>query len=60
MAYYILYPRDWRKDVKILTKKPSPRVWTRKGYGFAEGPLRTKQDVRNRLGQMNRSVPPSF
>ena len=53
MAYYILYPSrtGGKKLVKLVTKKPEKPV---KGYGFAEGPLRTLKDVEYRLNAMNK------
>jgi len=56
MAKYILYKRNSKK-VKIISKRPSEKVWSKKGYGFAEGPLKTNKDVCNRLGMMNREIP---
>lgn len=49
MAYYILYPKNQSKKVKVITHKPM-RPW--KGYGFAEGSLRTIADVKHRLNAM--------
>ena len=49
MAWYILYPKQGVKKRCALRKtKPSPV----KGYGFAEGPLRTLEDVSHRLNAM--------
>ena len=50
MAYYILYPKDKRKKVRVVTKRPT-RAW--RNYGFAEGPMGTIKDVKHRLNQMN-------
>jgi len=56
MEKFILYKRNSR-EVKVINKKPSEKEWQKKGYGFAEGPFRTNQDVCNRLGMMNRIIP---
>ncbi len=50
MAYYILYPKDKKAKVKVIDHKPQ-RPW--KGYGFAEGPLKTLKDVGHRLNAMS-------
>lgn len=50
MAYYILYPKDKRKNVRVVVKRPV-RAW--KNYGFAEGPLSTIKAVKQRLNAMN-------
>lgn len=49
MTYYILYPKNQANKIKVITHKPT-RPW--KGYGFAEGPLRTIKDVAHRLNAM--------
>ena len=51
MAYYILYPKNKTKQVKIVTKRPSPTK--AKGFGFAEGSFKTKKAVKTRLNWMN-------
>jgi hypothetical protein len=52
MPYYILYPKDHKKDVKIMNKKPSARG-NSKTFGFAEGPLKNKEKVCSRLNMMD-------
>ena len=50
MAYYIRYPHDRSKKVKVVARKP---VRAGKLGGFAEGPLKTKSAVTYRLNAMN-------
>ncbi len=49
MPYYILYPSNQSKKVKVIDHRPA-RPW--KEYRFAEGPLRTIADVAHRLNAM--------
>ena len=51
MAWYILYPKrgGTKKRCALRKTKPTPV----KGYGFAEGPLGTLDDVTHRLNAMN-------
>lgn len=50
MAWYILYPkRGEKRRVALRKTKPIKPV---KGFGFAEGPLRTLDDVSHRLNAM--------
>jgi hypothetical protein len=53
MAYYILYPKNRNESVKIVHKRPRADY---RRYGFAEGPLKSKQAVCTRLNQMNVSA----
>mgnify|MGYP001578248556 FL=1 len=50
MAYYILYPKDQSKPVKVISKRPRR---PHKNFGFAEGSFKTKQKVIYRLNMMN-------
>ena len=50
--YYIMYPRNKRKKVSVVTKRPDPTMHGVR-YGFAEGPLATIISVKRRLNQMN-------
>jgi len=59
LAYYILYKRG-SNSVKIVTRKPDPSAWKRRGFGFAEGPFYTKREVVARLLWMDRKVPRGF
>jgi hypothetical protein len=56
MVKYILYKRNSR-EVEIVSKKPSEKIWSKKGYGFAEGPLKNNKEVCDRLGMMHRDIP---
>jgi len=52
MVYYILYPKNNKDKIKIVTKRPNPKI-ERKRYGFAEGSFKTIKDVKIRLNWMN-------
>lgn len=41
MSYYIMYPKNPTRKVKIVTKRPQKT----KGYGYAEGPMKTECEV---------------
>jgi hypothetical protein len=49
MAYYIKYPTDRSKPVKVVTKRPRPSM----NYLFAEGPFKMKAQVGVRLKWMD-------
>ena len=51
-SYYILYPKNKKRAVKIVTKKPTGQG-TSRAYGFAEGPLKNKEKVCSRLNMMD-------
>lgn len=53
MSYYILYPINHSDPVKVATKNPEPSYWTARGYGFADGPIKTVEKVIFRLNHMN-------
>lgn len=52
MPYYILYPKNKTKPVKIVSKRPDPKK-EEKEYGFAEGSFKTIKEVKTRLNWMN-------
>ena len=51
MAWYILYPKSGgpKKRCALRKTKPAKPV---PGYGFAEGPLATLEDIAHRLNAM--------
>jgi hypothetical protein len=55
MSWYILYPVVGAKvtrNARVALRKTKPLEPVR-GYGFAEGPLKTLKDVSIRLNWMN-------
>jgi hypothetical protein len=52
MAWYILYPKSGGTKKRCALRKTKP-VNEVSGYGFAEGPLKTLDDVSHRLNWMN-------
>ena len=48
MGYNVLYGKGNNKT-KVLSKRP---VKPHKGFGFAEGPFKTKKAVKIRINQM--------
>lgn len=51
MAWYILYPKNKKEEVKLLKRKPTRRYWNK--YGFSEGPYKNLTEVKKRLNQMD-------
>lgn len=53
MSYYILYPFNHDRLIKVATKKPDAIYWYERGYGLAFGPIHTVEKVINRLNWEN-------
>lgn len=50
MVYYIIYPKNQKKSVKVVTIKPNQHD---EMSGFAEGSFNTKKAVYKRLNWMD-------